>query len=356
MHSLATSRVCVSRRSIHRRDPACSRGLTLVEVLVVMAIITVLVAILVPAFAVIRTATKRTAGAANLYAIGRTYSAYAAEWDNKIPLCQRAYDPAGVRASSAPLVDNVQRAAFWSAAAPDQNLAPFALRSQQTDFAISKVWTSPATNVVNPFLLTALDAPRPTSLSTSPIADTPPYTIWDRYFNGASVIGGRAGTAPDAAVFVSYFFFAGDPGNMAAGSDGSAVRVYFQDSAGTTLSSRFDVAGGKGWRLSDLSPNELLLQDIALDEPATSGFSDANYISPGAGLVKPSGSVFLPVSNLQVSTQGFALTNSPTRIAGVNALSADFSAAWAPRSQLEKIYYRSPATGTTTTLYVAPRH
>ncbi len=202
-----------------------ARALTLVELLVVLAVIAVISAIVLSAVTVVRTAASRTAGAANLYAIGRAYSAYAADWDNKIPLCERAHDPTGLASGSATLVNSVQRAGFWSAAAPGERLAPLALRSQQPDFAISKVWICPATNASNPFLLTTLDAPPPASTGAANLN----HTLWDRMMTSPALVAAAPGPPAETAVFLSYFFFAGDPGNGATAPDGSAVRAYFQD-------------------------------------------------------------------------------------------------------------------------------
>lgn len=72
--------------SFRRRARRYFRGFSLIELLVVVAIITVLLALTLPALSVARRDARTIAGLANLRQIGQAIHMYAMSWENQLPV------------------------------------------------------------------------------------------------------------------------------------------------------------------------------------------------------------------------------------------------------------------------------
>ena len=97
------------------RHFATRRAFTLVEILVVIAIIGVLAAILFPTFALVREKSRRTSCLSNLKQIGAAMEMYKADFDGRFPYAVDPYDknvtgntfPTGFDPQTLPLVNEV---------------------------------------------------------------------------------------------------------------------------------------------------------------------------------------------------------------------------------------------------------
>lgn len=86
MHHFATTRIV---------QPQRSSGFTLVEMLIVLAIVGILAAILLPVFASVRDASRRTVCASNLRQIGLAMEAYAQDNNRRYPVNSINQSPSG---------------------------------------------------------------------------------------------------------------------------------------------------------------------------------------------------------------------------------------------------------------------
>ncbi len=102
---------------LHGRGPSASNGFTLVELLVVLAVITVLVAVLTPVLWWGRNRARNTACASHLRQLGATTLMYTADWDDILP--QAPGTPYADSLANTPYLQSYQE--VRSAARPTQS-------------------------------------------------------------------------------------------------------------------------------------------------------------------------------------------------------------------------------------------
>jgi prepilin-type N-terminal cleavage/methylation domain-containing protein len=287
------------------------RAFTLIELLIVVAIITVLIAILIPSLAAAKRVSMQTKCGAQLKGLGSAIGLFNGDF-NRLPVAGRGVNLTSTSAAEQATTSDGIRSVFWNLLYPPAaKLSKVDPEQTDTGMAYDGLWTGlpnalanyAGTNKSKLFVC-------PSTNSTSAFS-----VFWD-----LDVSNGTLGTGnPPPRWLTNYAFFMGDPGNTFPGYTSFYQQVTITGATYTANGSNYN-ALNVPLNNAAIIPSMVLAQDLQYRD--TAGKFYGNHPTNGGTLTADS----YPSNGLGTDKTGFYSSNLSTDMAGSNVLYADYHA------------------------------